>query len=148
MRDSDYSTKREGIVLKLRSRQILCIHHQVERFNPVTHRGSDTRIGGRGRPYSEASRNHSGGNGEQTDLAHLNSPYEFSLARATIRPFRIVPMSPAIDLLSFWYRLYRGAVGGTNIVTDAANCADGVGLRRIRLDLRRRLNFTVISRAC
>jgi hypothetical protein len=24
-------------------------------------------------------------------------------------------MSPAIDLLSFWYRLYRGAIGGTNM---------------------------------
>jgi hypothetical protein len=87
--------KHEGLVSKLRSSEALCIHHQLKRFRAIG--GSDTRIGGRGRPYFEASRNHSGGNGEQTGLAHVNSPYEFSLARATIRSFRIVPMSlPAV----------------------------------------------------
>jgi hypothetical protein len=56
---------------------------------PPSHRG-DTRIGGRGRltaktscdqsggngkhPQAEASRDHSGGNVKQADLAHLSSP--------------------------------------------------------------------------
>jgi hypothetical protein len=44
MRDADCS-EHEGIVRKLCSRQFLCLHHQLERLNPVTHRGSDTRTG-------------------------------------------------------------------------------------------------------
>src|SRR6266516_8217308 len=62
----------EGVVGKLRSSEALCVHHQLERFNPLNHRGSNTRIGSRGRPYSHASRDHSGGNRKQSDLAHLN----------------------------------------------------------------------------
>jgi hypothetical protein len=50
---------------------------------------------------------------------HLNSPYEFSLARATIRPFRIVPMSPAIHLVLFVSRAHGRR---HQHATDAAKC--------------------------
>jgi hypothetical protein len=46
----------ESVVGKFRSSEALCVHHQLERFNPLNRRGSDTRIGRRGRPYSETSR--------------------------------------------------------------------------------------------
>jgi hypothetical protein len=73
-RDKDRSTKYEGVVGKLLSGQPLCVHHELERLNPLTYRGGNGRIGGRGRPYSETSRDQSGGNGKQLDLAHLSSP--------------------------------------------------------------------------
>ena len=40
----------EAVVVKLSSSEALRVHHELERFNPLTHRGGDTRIGGRGRP--------------------------------------------------------------------------------------------------
>jgi hypothetical protein len=45
----------------------------LERLNPLTYRGENARIGWRGRPYSETSRDQSGGNGKQLGLAHLSS---------------------------------------------------------------------------
>jgi hypothetical protein len=66
------SIENEGVVGKLLSSEALCVHHQLERFNPLNHRGSNTRIGSRGRPHSHASRDHSGGNRKQSDRAHLN----------------------------------------------------------------------------
>jgi hypothetical protein len=68
------SMEHKGIVGKLCNRHFLCVHHDLERFDPLTHRGSDTRIGVRRRPYPEAGRDHGGGNGKQTDLAHPKSP--------------------------------------------------------------------------
>jgi hypothetical protein len=72
----------EAVVVKLSSSEALRVHHHLERFNPLTYRGGNTRIGGRGRPYSETSRNYSGGNGKQTcrARAHLNSPIPISSA--------------------------------------------------------------------
>jgi hypothetical protein len=67
--------------------------------DPDTYRGGNTRLRGRGDPSSDAGEDQSSGNGEQIDLAHLNSSVHtsFGLAQATIRPSRIVPMSLAID---------------------------------------------------
>ena len=59
------SMEHEGIVHKLCPRQVLCVHHKLVRFNPLTYRGGNRRIGGRGRPYSEPNRDRSGGNGKQ-----------------------------------------------------------------------------------
>src|SRR5215472_15021924 len=71
----------EGIVGELHGRQCLCVHHQLERFDPITcRRGDAGGGGGRGRPYSEASRDQGGGNGKRTDLAHLGSPRLLELA--------------------------------------------------------------------
>src|SRR5215469_7168915 len=65
----------ESMVGKFHARQFLCVHHELEWFNPMTHRRGHTSMGGRGRPYSEASRDQGGrGNGKRTDLAHLGSP--------------------------------------------------------------------------
>jgi hypothetical protein len=52
----------EAVVVSLRSREALRVHHELERFNPVTCRG-DARFGWHGRPYSETNRDQSGGNG-------------------------------------------------------------------------------------
>jgi len=65
----------ESMVGKFHGRQFLCVHHELEWFNPMTRRWGHTSLGGRGRPYSEASRDQGGrGNGKPTDLAHLGSP--------------------------------------------------------------------------
>ena len=56
----------EAVVVKLSSSEALRVHHELG--------GGNTRTGGRGRPYSETSRDHSGGNGKQGELAHLSSP--------------------------------------------------------------------------
>jgi len=67
------SMEYEGIVHQIHSRQFLCVHHQSERFNPLTYRGGNTRR--RSRPYSETSCDHGGGNsGKQSGLAHLSLP--------------------------------------------------------------------------
>jgi hypothetical protein len=66
----------ERIVGKLNGRQFLRVHHHLERFNPLTYRGGNRRIGGRGRPYSEPNRDQSGGKGKQGGLAHLSSPVQ------------------------------------------------------------------------
>jgi len=71
-RDKDRSTEYEGVV-GLLSGQPLCVHQELERLNPLTYRGGNAPIGWRGRPYSETSRDQSGGNGKQLDLAHLSS---------------------------------------------------------------------------
>ncbi len=49
------------------------LSYRLELIAALTHRGG-ARIGGSGHPYSETSRDHSGGNGKQGDLAHLSSP--------------------------------------------------------------------------
>src|SRR5262249_8346537 len=65
----------ESKVGKFHGRQPLCVHHELEWFNPMTHRRGQRSMGGRGRPYPEASRDEGGrGNGKRTDLAHLGSP--------------------------------------------------------------------------
>jgi len=69
----------EAVVVRLSSREALRVHHELQRVNPLTHRGGNTRTGGRGRPHSETSRDHSGGNGKQGDLAHLSSPVQSAL---------------------------------------------------------------------
>src|SRR5262245_50155779 len=63
----------EAVVVSLRSRKALRVHHELNRFNPLARRGN-SRVGGNGRPHSETSRDQSGGNGKQNDLAHLSSP--------------------------------------------------------------------------
>src|SRR5262249_4617256 len=68
------SMEHEGVVHKLRPRQVLCVHHWSERFNPLTYRGGNTCR--RSRPYSETSRNQSGGSGKQSGLADLSSPIQ------------------------------------------------------------------------
>src|SRR5262245_14061636 len=69
------SMEHESMVDKFHGRQVLCVHHELEWFDPMTHRRSHTSIGGRGRPYSEASHDQGGGgNGKGTNLAHLGSP--------------------------------------------------------------------------
>src|SRR2546421_12673882 len=42
----------ERIVDKLNGRHFLGAYHHLERFNPLTNRRGNRRIGGRGRPYS------------------------------------------------------------------------------------------------
>jgi hypothetical protein len=73
----------EAVVVKLSSSEALRVLHEFERFNPLTHRRGrgNTRSGGRGRPHSETSRDHSGGNGKQRDLAHLSSPIQSAQPR-------------------------------------------------------------------
>jgi hypothetical protein len=66
----------EAVVVNLSSNEALRVLHELEWFNPLTHRRGNTRSGGRGRPHSETSRDHSGGNGKQTGLAHLSSPIQ------------------------------------------------------------------------
>jgi hypothetical protein len=53
----------EAVVVSLRSREALRVHHELERFNPLRVQGGNTRIGRRGSPHSETGRDHSGGNG-------------------------------------------------------------------------------------
>jgi hypothetical protein len=71
-------SEHEGVVGKLHRRQLLCVHHQLERLNPLSYRGGNRRIGGRGRPYSETGRDQSGGNGKHLcrARAHLSSPIQ------------------------------------------------------------------------
>jgi hypothetical protein len=77
----------EAVVVKLSSSEALRVLHELERFNPLTHRRGNTRIGGRGRPYSETSRDHSGGNGKQSGLAHLSSPIQSAQPQhAVVKP--------------------------------------------------------------
>src|SRR5262245_4903631 len=70
------SMEYEAVVVSLRSGEALRVHHELDRINPLAHRRGHTRFGGRGRPYSETSRNHSGSNGKQGDPAHLSSPVQ------------------------------------------------------------------------
>src|SRR5262245_50803579 len=71
------SMEYEAVVVKLSSSEALRVLHELERFNPLTHRRGNTRSGGRGRPYSEThSRDQSDGNGKQCGLAHLNPPIQ------------------------------------------------------------------------
>src|SRR5262249_5561837 len=66
----------EGVVDKLCGRHCAGVHHHLVRINPLTSR-RNTRIRGGGRPYSETSRNQSGGsNGSQSGLTHLSSPVQ------------------------------------------------------------------------
>src|SRR5262249_62408146 len=44
------------------------------RLNPLTYRGGNRRIGGRGRPYSEPNRDQGGGKGKKGGIAPLRSP--------------------------------------------------------------------------
>jgi hypothetical protein len=72
---SGCSVKYEGVVGKLDDWQCPGIHHYVVRINPLTQR-RDTRVGRRGRPYSENPSGDDGsGHGKQSDLAHLSSPH-------------------------------------------------------------------------
>jgi hypothetical protein len=81
------SMEHESMVGKFRRRQYPSIHHELEWFNRMTYRGGDTSIGGRRRPYSEASRDQGGGgNCKRTDLAHLRSPRLLELRLAVLRP--------------------------------------------------------------
>jgi hypothetical protein len=66
----------EAVVVKLSGSENLRVLHELERFNPLTHRRGNTRTGGRGRPHSETNRDHSGGNGKQSGFAHLSSPIQ------------------------------------------------------------------------
>jgi hypothetical protein len=52
----------ECVVNELYSREVFCVHHELERFNfnPRTHR-RDTHIRGRARPYSKTSPDQSDG---------------------------------------------------------------------------------------
>ena len=70
------SMEYEAVVVKLSSSKALRRLHDLEGFNPLTHRRGNTRTGGRGRPDSETSRDHSGGHGKQSGLAHLSSPIQ------------------------------------------------------------------------
>src|SRR5260370_42556082 len=64
----------ECVIDKFRSSEALCVHHLLKRINALTWRRGDDTCAGRGVPYSEANRDHSGGRGTQTDLAHPKSP--------------------------------------------------------------------------
>jgi hypothetical protein len=68
----------EAVVVSLRNREALRVHHELDRFNTL--RGGNTGTGGRGNPHSETGRDHSGGNGNQADLAHLSSPVQLATA--------------------------------------------------------------------
>jgi hypothetical protein len=70
------SMEYEAVVVKLSSSEALRVLHDLERFNSLTHRRSNGRTGGHSRPHSETSRDHSGGNSKQGDLAHLSSPIQ------------------------------------------------------------------------
>jgi hypothetical protein len=80
-----HSMEYEAVVVSLRSRKALRVHHELDRLNPLARRG-DSRIGGRGRPHTETNREHSGGNGKHGDLAHLSSPVQ-SGSRRWLKPF-------------------------------------------------------------
>src|SRR5260370_38168445 len=67
----------ECVIDKFRSSEALCVHHLLKRINALTWRRGDDTCAGRGVPYSEANRDHSGGNGTQTDLAHPKIPQCF-----------------------------------------------------------------------
>src|SRR5215471_20440001 len=68
--DPKGSIEYESVVDKLHRWELFCGDHELVRFNPLTDRGRDGRIGGCGRPHSKTSRDHSAGNGNQADLAH------------------------------------------------------------------------------
>ena len=72
------SMEHKGIVDKLHSRQFLCVHHELERFDRLTNRRTcDTCVGGSsGRPYSETSCDQSCGNRTQAALAHQSPPIQ------------------------------------------------------------------------
>jgi hypothetical protein len=65
----------EAVVVSLRSRKALRVHHELDRFNPLARRGN-ARVGGNGRPHSETGRDQSRSNGKQGDFAHLSSPVQ------------------------------------------------------------------------
>jgi len=73
-------TAAEAIVRHIAAHQRLELPHVAaelfERFNPLTYRGGNRRIGGRGRPYSEPNRDQGGGKGKQAGIAHLSSPVQ------------------------------------------------------------------------
>ena len=87
----------EAVVVSLRSREALRVHHELHRFNALTRRG-DTRISGRGRPHTETNREHSGGNGTHADLAHLSPPVQ--LATATCGSS--IPSTEALSRTAAW----------------------------------------------
>src|SRR6476659_9696972 len=64
----------ERIVGELNGRHFLGTYHHLERFNPLTNRRGNRRVGGRGRPYSEPNRDQSGAKSKQGGLAHLRPP--------------------------------------------------------------------------
>jgi len=65
--DSEY----ERVVNELYTRKVFCVHHELERFNFNPWTRGDTHIRGRGRPYSETSRDQSGG-GDGKRGVHLS----------------------------------------------------------------------------
>jgi hypothetical protein len=67
----------EAVIVTLRSREALRVHHELDRFNPLARRGN-ARIGRRGRPHSQTNRGDSSNNGKQSGFAHLSSPVQFS----------------------------------------------------------------------
>src|SRR6476660_8526259 len=73
----------ECVVHELCSREVFCVHHELERFNfnPRTHR-RDTHIRGRGRPYSETSPDQTGG-GDGNRGGHLSSPVQINSRQLT-----------------------------------------------------------------
>src|SRR5262249_12160563 len=75
------SMEHEGIVDKLHNRQIRCVHHELERFNPRTYRRGNTRFGSRRCPSSDAGHCQCGSNSKQTDLAHLRPPIQSQATR-------------------------------------------------------------------
>src|SRR5262249_16215723 len=68
----------------------------------VSYRSSYSRLRSRDDPSSNSGKDQSSGCGDEIDLAHVNSPvHRVRLSQVTIRPFRIIPMSLAIGLVSF-----------------------------------------------
>jgi hypothetical protein len=80
----------ERVVDEFYTREVFCVHHELERFNfePRTHR-RDTHIRGRVRPYSETSRDHSGG-GDGNCGVHLSSPVQISSREGTCQTMAFV----------------------------------------------------------
>jgi hypothetical protein len=109
----------KGIVDKLHSRQFLCVHHQLERFDPLTYRGGNRRIGGGGRPYSEPNRDQSGGKGKQGGLAHLSSPVQLNRNNAE--------QLNGTDMPELWLRLLYGHHGMVDFRPEKCSVGEARG---------------------
>src|SRR5262249_59916371 len=70
------SMEYEAVVVKLSSSEALRVLHELERFNPLSHRRGNRRSGGRGCPYSET---HSRGSRMQFGDITLGSKNVLSL---------------------------------------------------------------------
>jgi hypothetical protein len=87
MRVGRSTSEYECVVNEFYSREVFCVHHELERFNldARTNR-RDTHIRGRGRPYSETSPNQ-GDSGDRNRGVHLSSPVQIRSRRVRCQTY-------------------------------------------------------------